>query len=63
VQQIGILEMIVWRFSVQGEDSFEHDNGKCHVFYILVCKRKVFMSILMPSVIGVHFRQLVDHIV
>ena len=29
--------------------------------YILVCKRKKFLSILMPSVIRVHFSQLVDH--
>ena len=24
--------MIVMRFSMQGEDIFEHTNGKCHVF-------------------------------
>jgi hypothetical protein len=27
---IGIPEMIVLRFSIQGEDDIEHINGKCH---------------------------------
>ena len=31
--------------------------------YILVCKRKVFLSILMPSVRFVHSSQFVDHCV
>ena len=39
---------------------FEHLNGKCHVF---TCKKKVFFSIQMISVICVHFSQLVDHCV
>ena len=34
---------------------------KCDVFYILECKRKIFLSILMACVICVHFNQLVDH--
>ena len=34
---------------------------KCHVFYILVCKRKIFLSILMVGVICVHFSQLIYH--
>ena len=28
--------------------------------YILVCKRKIFLTILMPSVIFVYFSQLID---
>ena len=28
----GILDMIVFRFSMQGEDIMEHINGECHVF-------------------------------
>ena len=57
-----ILE-IVLRFGMQGEDIIEHTNGKCHVFYTLVCKRNVFSSILMPSVLSVQFNQLADHCV
>lgn len=48
-------------FSMQGEDVCERTNGKRHVFYILVCMRKLFLSILMPCVICVHFGQLVNH--
>ena len=31
------------------------------MFYILVCKKKIFLSIQMASVICVHLSQLVDH--
>ena len=46
------LKMMVLCFIMQGKDVIER---KCHVFYILVCTRKIFLSILMPSVICVHF--------
>ena len=48
--------MIVWHFSMQGEDVIEHTNDKPHVFYILVCK-EIFLSLLsfVPSIICVHF--------
>ena len=52
--------MIILCFSIQGEDILEHANDKCHVFTFFVCKRKMFLSILMPSVICLHFSQLVD---
>ena len=48
---------------MQGEDILENANGKCHVFTFLVRKRKIFLSIVMASVICVHFSQLVDHCV
>ena len=61
---IAILEIIVLRFNMQGADVNEHTNHKCHVFTFLnLCKRKVFLSIRMPSVICVHFSQFVDHCV
>ena len=48
---------------MQGEESFDRTNGKCH-FYIIACKSKTFLSIvIMASVICVHFSQLVDHCV
>ena len=50
-------------FGMQGEDFFELTNDKCHVFYILVCKRNILLSVLMASVIFVKFSQLVDHYV
>ena len=55
--------MIVLRSSIHWADIIVHTNGKCHVFTFLVCKRKIFLSILMLSVICVHFSQLVDHYV
>jgi hypothetical protein len=45
----------------KGEDVLEHTNDKCHVFYIVVCKRKISLSILMASIICLHFGQLLDH--
>jgi hypothetical protein len=45
---------------MQEEDIFESTNGKCHILKILVCKKKIFLSILMASVICVHCSQLVD---
>jgi hypothetical protein len=53
--------MIVLRFKMQREDIFEHTNDKCHVFHILVCKRKTCLSTVMANVICVHFSQLIDH--
>ena len=47
--------MVVLCFSI-----FECTNDKCHVFTVLVCKRKIFLSMLMASVIRVHFSQLID---
>ena len=55
--------MVVLHSSMKREDIIEHTNGKCHVFAFLVCKRKIFLSILMSGVICVHFSQLVDHCV
>ena len=52
--------MIVLHFSMRGEDILDRTNGKCHVFTFLVCKRKIFLSILMASIICVHFSQLVE---
>ena len=52
--------MIVLCFIMQGEDMIEHTNDKCRV---LVCKRKIFLSILISSVICVHYYQLVEHCV
>ena len=45
--------MIVVHFSIQGEGIIEQSNGPWQVpcVYILVSKRKIFLSILMPSVI------------
>ena len=42
--------MIISRISIQGENIIEHPNVMCHVCYNLVYKRKIFLSILMPSV-------------
>ena len=50
--------MRVLRFSMQGEGIFERTNGKYRVFAFLVCKRKILSSIVMASVIYVHFSQL-----
>ena len=46
-----MLEMIVFRFSMQGKYVVEYTNGKCHTFTFLVCKREIFLNILMPNVI------------
>ena len=35
---IGILELIVLGFSMQGEDILEHTNGKCHVFTFMYAR-------------------------
>ena len=32
LQQIAVLEMIVFCFSIQREDINEYDNDKCHMF-------------------------------
>ena len=47
--------MIVLHFNMQREDNIEHTNGKVSCAYILVCKRKTCLSILVPSVICIHF--------
>ena len=46
---------------MQEEDILENMNGKYHVFTFLVCKGKIFLSKIMPTVICLHFTQLVDH--
>ena len=48
--------MMVLRFSMQGECVIEHSDGKCHAIYILVCKRRIFLSIRMSSVTCVQFQ-------
>ena len=55
--------MIVMQFSIQGESFIEQTTGPWQMscVYILVSKRKTFLSILMPSVICACFSQLVDH--
>ena len=55
--------MIILCSNVQGEDIFARTNGVWLCVYILVCKRKIFLSILMADVNCVHFSQLVDHCV
>ena len=42
-------------FGMQGEDVIEHRNENLSCVHIFVCKRKLFLNILMPSVIHVHF--------
>ena len=39
-----MLEMIIWHFSLQGEDIIEHTNEKVSHVYILVCK-EIFSSL------------------
>ena len=48
---------------MQGVDIIEHTNGKYYVFYILVCKGKTFLRMLMPSDICAHFSQIIDRCV
>jgi hypothetical protein len=46
--------MIVLHFNTQGEVIFECIDDKRNLFYILVGKRKIFLSILMASdILGV----------
>ena len=54
--------MMILRFSVQGED-FLSVRMASVMFYNLVWKRKIFLSILIARVICVHYSQLVDHCV
>ena len=49
------------RFRMQREDILKHTNGKCRVVYVLVCKRKIFLSLRMSSAFCVRFSQLIDH--
>ena len=38
-------------------------SGKCHMCYLLVCKSKMLVNILMARLVNcVHFNQLVDHL-
>ena len=55
---IGILKMIVLRFSIHGEIIIERTNGRCHAFSNLVCKRKIFLRISMSRVNFVRLSQL-----
>jgi hypothetical protein len=50
--------MIVLHVSMQGEDIIKHIK-----IYNLVYKRKMFLRILMPSVICVYFSQLMSNCV
>jgi hypothetical protein len=51
--------MIVLRFSMQKEGIFyEHTNYKCHVFTFEYARGNILLSILMTSVIRVHFHRL-----
>ena len=36
-------------FNMQGEDIVEHISDKLSSVYVLVCKMKMFLSILMPK--------------
>ena len=55
---IGIFEMIILSSSTEGKEIIEHVS----YVYILVYKRKIFLSILMSSVVCVHFSQtFVNH--
>ena len=58
-----MLETMIMDASKSKEDIIEHTDGNRHVFTNLVCKRKIFLSTLIPSAICVHFSQLVDHYV
>ena len=53
--------MIILCFIMEGNFFVEYTYGKYHVFTFFVCKRKILLSILMPSVSYVHFNQLVDY--
>ena len=52
--------MIVLHSSMQREDILSVPMASVH---ILVCTKKIFLSILMASFICVHFSQLVDRCV
>ena len=52
--------MIVLHFSMQGEDISSTLMASVICLYSLVCKGKIFFSMLMARVICVHFSQLVD---
>ena len=32
VEHMGALEMVVWHFSMRGEDMIEHTNAQCRVY-------------------------------
>ena len=58
-----IRYIIILHFDMERKNVFESANDKCDVFYMLVCKRKILLSILMACIICVYFSQLVDHCV
>jgi hypothetical protein len=51
--------MIALCFSMQREDIFEHNNGKCHAYQY--AREKIFLSKPMAGFMRVHFNELVDH--
>jgi hypothetical protein len=55
--------MIVLHFSMQGEDIIEHIVGKCQGCLNFVMQEEDTFEQIMPSVIWVHFSQLIDHCV
>ena len=52
------LEMIILHFSLKEEYITEHTTWKVSCDDILICKRKIFLNILMPSVSCVHFKSI-----
>jgi ACR3 family arsenite efflux pump ArsB len=54
VSHIGILEMIVLHFSLQGEDMIEHIIDICHVFTFWYAKGKMMLSMLITTLMCSH---------
>ena len=58
--------MIVVHFNMQGEDIFEHTNGKCHVLAFKYARRRFswtkFGQLSQVSLVY-NFNQLLDHCV
>ena len=63
VQHIGILEMIVLRFGMQGEDIVEHTINQQVSCLRFSVQEEVILKHTMSRVICVYFSQLVDHCV
>lgn len=47
---------------MQEENNVEHTNGMCQAS-MLVSKRKIILSMIMPSVMCLCYSQIVDHCV
>ena len=54
VLHIGIPEMIVLHFSLQGEDMIEHTIDICHVFAFCFAKGKIILSMLITILMCSH---------